>query len=75
MLADAGADPYPPDGLFRNIWDPEELRNIVKNFGKTGPEFSLPTLLYEAASQFIKMGQTSDVEEIKLRMEASIPQR
>jgi len=63
VLFKAGADPNPPDGLFRNIWDPEELRNFVKNLENyTDPEYSLPSLLNEAAVQFINMGQISNAE-------------
>jgi len=68
MLLEAGADPSPPDGLFRNIWDPEELRNIVKNLENyNDPEYLVPSLLDDAAVQFINMGQISNAEEMYRR--------
>ncbi len=68
VLFKAGADSSPPDGLFRNIWDPEELRNLVKILeNHIGPGYSLPPLLNEAAVQFINMGQISNAEEMYRR--------
>ncbi len=69
VLSKAGADPHPPDGLFRNIWDPEELRNIIKNLENyNDPINLLPGLLDEAAVQFIYMDQLSDAEEMCRRV-------
>ena len=34
VLFKAGADPNPPGRLFRNIWDSNELKRMVKNLGK-----------------------------------------
>jgi len=68
VLFKAGADPSPPVGLFRNIWDPEELRNIVKNLENyNDPEYRLPSLLDKAAVQFINIGQMSNAEEMYRR--------
>jgi tetratricopeptide (TPR) repeat protein len=68
VLFEAGADPDPPHGLFRNIWDSKELRNLVKNLeNHTDQEYFLPSLLNEAAVQFINMGQKSNAEEMYRR--------
>ena len=68
MLLEAGADPSPPDGLCRNSWDPEDLRNIVKNLENyNDPEYLVPSLLDDAAVQFINMGQISNAEEMYRR--------
>jgi len=68
VLLKAGADPDPPHGLFRNIWDSKELRTLVKNFENfTDQEYLLPSILREAAVQFIRMGQISNAEEMYRR--------
>lgn len=64
----AGADPFPPNGLFRNIWDTNELRSMIKNVENySNAEYFLPSLLEKAADQFMNMGQTRDAEEMSRR--------
>lgn len=76
VLVKAGADPHTPDGLFRNIWDPEELRNLVKNCENyTDPECDLILLLHEAAYQFSIMGQLSNAYEMNRRAREWIKRR
>lgn len=68
MLRMAGADPNPHNGLFRNIWDFGELNNLVKHSEMCiDLEGRLPSLLTEAAVQFINMVQTSNTEEMYRR--------
>ena len=73
LLLGAGADPYPPRDLFRNIWDPDELIKLVqtsKNGINTlkGARTSVLSLLYvQAAEQFHNMGQSSSAEEMRRR--------
>ena len=72
-LLRAGADLYPPRGLFRNIWVPDELNKLVQNSENyTDLRFirrQVARLLYiQAAAQFENMGQRSSAEEMKRRM-------
>lgn len=68
LLLEAGAESLPPSGLFRNIWDSNELENLVKNFENyLYVEFSLSLVLDEAITQFSHMGQTSSAEEMGQR--------
>lgn len=68
VLVEAGADSYPPEGLFRNVWDPEQLRVLVENRENyTEIEYPLPSLLDEAAIQFFNMGQMSDPVKMNQR--------
>ena len=78
-LYQAGADPHIPNGLFRNIWDPNELRqsvenceacieNLIKNFDRNLERFwDLQSIFDEAAVQFKHMEQTSNAEEMYRR--------
>ena len=76
VLYRAGADFHIPNGLFRNIWDPDELRQsvnnfeacLVKNFGrKFDRVWDLPSVFDEAAVQFKHMEQTINAEEMYRR--------
>ena len=73
MLLSAGADTYPPRGLFRNIWDSDELRKLVQNSEKYTNMLKRihrrihPLLYLEAAAQFENMGQRSSAEEMNRR--------
>ena len=69
VLLQAGADPHPPIDLFCNIWDPNELKRLVKNLEDyIDLEYFLPSLLDEAALQFMKMGQMSNAEDYYRRV-------
>ena len=75
----AGADPHPPNGLFRNIWDSNELRqsvnnceaglkSLVEHFNRNLERvWDFPSIADEAAVQFKHMGQTNNAEEMYRR--------
>ena len=73
LLLAVGADFYPPSGLFRNIWDPDELIKLVQTSKKSintlrrirGRPLSL--LYTQAAAQFDNMGHSSSAEEMNRR--------
>lgn len=68
ILVEAGADPRLPDGLFRDVWDPEQLRDCVKNWENYAElRATLPSFLTAAAIPFFKMGQISDAEKMHQR--------
>ncbi len=66
----AGAEFFPPSGLFSNIKDPNELRILVKNsegpLNSKNDDLRLPfaPLWREAAAQFIELGEKRDAEEM-----------
>ena len=63
VLFKAGAYPSPPRRLFRNIWDPNELKRMVKNFEKYfDSKYLLPLIEDTAAAQFQSMDEMSDAE-------------
>ena len=69
VLFEAGADPNPPTRLFRNIWDSNELKRMVKNLENyVDPECLLPLVLCQAAAQFTSMDETSNAEGLYRRV-------
>ena len=63
VLFKAGADPRQPRRLFRNIWDSNELKRMVKNLENyVHPEYLLPWVLDTAAAQFQSMDEMSNAE-------------
>ena len=70
MLLDAGAECESPSGLFRNIWDSDELNKLVQTSGKyistlgskDKTKIARLRLFNEAAIQFDNMGQRSSAE-------------
>ena len=73
MLSNAGAVAYPPRGLFRNIWDPDELIKLVQtsinciNTLEGTRKLVLSLLYLQSAEQFHHMGQSSSAEEMGRR--------
>ena len=85
MLFNGGADHYAPRGLFRNIWDSDELNKLVQNsetctntqgiLGRKYGDVILAALCQEAAAQFEKMGQRSSAEEMLRRLDEELEER
>ena len=83
ILLTAGADRHVPRGLFRNIWDPDELSKLVQTSEKCantllGRDSARPLrleLFFQAAAQFKKMGQRSSAEEMLRRMDEELEER
>ena len=69
VLFKAGADPNPPRRLFRNIWDSNELKRMVKNLENyVNLEYLLPSFLSQAAAQFTSMDEMSNAEGLYRRV-------
>lgn len=66
LLLTAGADDYPPNGLFRNIRDSSELKTLVQT-AETDQSAAVPRILIEAVIQFLKVDQMSNAKEMGLR--------
>ena len=69
VLFEAGADPDPPRRLFRNIWDSNELKRMVKNLENyVDPEYLHPLVLNQAAAHFKSMDEMSNAEGLYRRV-------
>lgn len=69
VLFEAGADPDPPERLFRNIWDSNELKRMVKNLENyVDPESLSSSVLNQAAAQFTSMDEMSNAEVLYRRV-------
>lgn len=69
MLYAAGADPDPPERLFRNVWDSNELKGMAKNLENyVKPRHLLALVLIQAAAQFISMDEMSNAEGLYRRV-------
>lgn len=69
VLFEAGADPDPPTRLFRNIWDSNELKRMVKNLENyVDLGYVFPSILVQAVAQFMSMDEMSNAEDLYRRV-------
>lgn len=82
VLFEAGADPNPPTRLFRNIWDSNELKRMVKHlenyvdleclprsvWNQAATRSPLTSVLIQAAAQFTSMEEMSNAEALYRRV-------